>query len=81
MLRSGPGLQRNRQRIAQKCRDDPSGFLEVDKNTLVFSIGPTVPVKEIICDMHMPAGMVWKTTDKERADYIEANSEKLGSEM
>ncbi|KAL9094257.1 MAG: hypothetical protein Q9165_003397 [Trypethelium subeluteriae] len=41
--------------------DDPKGFLEVDAQTLVFSVSPNVPVKQIIADVQWPAAMVWNT--------------------
>ena len=41
--------------------DDPRGFLEVDSNTLVISICPNVPVKQIITDLHPPGAMLWNT--------------------
>ncbi|KAF7591027.1 hypothetical protein BBP40_002045 [Aspergillus hancockii] len=41
--------------------DDPKGFLEVDQHTLVFSVSPNVPVKQIIADLERPAAMVWNT--------------------
>ncbi|KAK1144937.1 hypothetical protein N8T08_004652 [Aspergillus melleus] len=41
--------------------DDPKGFLEVDANTLVLSVSPNVPVKQIVADLQWPAAMVWNT--------------------
>jgi hypothetical protein len=41
--------------------DDPKGFLAVDQQTLVFSVSPNVPVKQIITDLQRPAAMVWNT--------------------
>lgn len=41
--------------------DDPRGFLEVDSNTLVISICPNVPVKQIITDLYPPGAMLWNT--------------------
>lgn len=41
--------------------DDPKGFLEVDANTLVLSVSPNVPVKQIVADVQWPAAMVWNT--------------------
>jgi len=39
--------------------DDPRGFLEVDESTIVISIAPNVPVKEIITDIARPVMMIW----------------------
>ncbi|KAK1998438.1 hypothetical protein LX36DRAFT_681006 [Colletotrichum falcatum] len=38
---------------------DPQGFLDVDEHTLVFSIAPTVPVKQIVADLARPAIILW----------------------
>jgi len=47
---------------------DPKGFLEVDENTLVYSVGPNVPVREIIAEIAQPAVMVWdKVQEGERS--------------
>jgi hypothetical protein len=48
--------------------DDPKGFLEVDENTLVFSVSPNVPVRQIIADVQWPAAMLWNTVEPERAE-------------
>jgi hypothetical protein len=41
--------------------DDPRGFLEVDSNTLVISISPNIPIKQIITDLQPPGAMIWDT--------------------
>ncbi|KAI9376436.1 hypothetical protein BJX61DRAFT_530850 [Aspergillus egyptiacus] len=41
--------------------DDPKGFLEVDEQTLVFSVSPNVPVKQVVADVQWPGGMIWNT--------------------
>ncbi|KAE8153341.1 hypothetical protein BDV25DRAFT_31226 [Aspergillus avenaceus] len=41
--------------------EDPNGFLEVDQRTLVFSVSPNVPVKQIVADVQWPAAMIWNT--------------------
>ena len=40
---------------------DPKGFLEVDEQTLVFSVSPDVCVRQIVADLKHPAAMVWNT--------------------
>ncbi|KAJ6573678.1 hypothetical protein B0H10DRAFT_1705766, partial [Mycena sp. CBHHK59/15] len=48
----------DKQLLAQHniaCCDDPRGFLEVDKWSLVISIAPNIPVKQIITDLARPA--------------------------
>lgn len=39
--------------------DDPHVFLEVDNHSIVLSIGPDVPVKQIITDISRPAVIIW----------------------
>ncbi|RAL04489.1 SRR1 family protein [Aspergillus ibericus CBS 121593] len=39
--------------------EDPVGFVEVDEQSFVFACSPTVPARQIVMDMAMPAGMVW----------------------
>lgn len=45
--------------------NDPKGFLEVDSNTLVISVNPNIPVKQIIADVQWPGGMIWNTVEPE----------------
>ncbi|ATY62317.1 Sensitivity To Red Light Reduced-SRR1 [Cordyceps militaris] len=51
--------------------EDPKGFLAVDDRTLVFSVTPNVPVRQIVADMVWPAAMVWDVIDKDRDDEWE----------
>ncbi|KAI1118306.1 hypothetical protein F5Y14DRAFT_447182 [Nemania sp. NC0429] len=45
---------------------DPHGFLEIDDQTIVVSISPDVPVKQIVTDIARPVALVWlPDTDKE----------------
>jgi hypothetical protein len=39
--------------------DDPRGWLEVDEQSMMISVAPNVPVKEIIADIARPAVIVW----------------------
>ncbi|KAJ5356091.1 hypothetical protein N7517_010700 [Penicillium concentricum] len=39
--------------------DDPRGWLEVDDHSVILSIAPNVPVKEIITDIARPAVIIW----------------------
>lgn len=45
--------------------DDPQGFVEVDDESVVVSLYPNCPVKEIIHDLAKPAVIIW---DAERDD-------------
>jgi hypothetical protein len=61
---------------------DPKGFLEVDEETLVVSISPNVPVKQIIADMPWPAAMIWNTVKPEKDECTEWKTEVIrGSPM
>ncbi|KAK7226980.1 hypothetical protein V2G26_014983 [Clonostachys chloroleuca] len=41
------------------------GFTYVDSDTLVFSIAPNIPVRQIVADIARPAAMVWCTVEPE----------------
>lgn len=45
--------------------EDPQGFLEVDESTVVISICPEVPVRQIVADIARPAIMVWNKVRSE----------------
>ncbi|KAK4183493.1 hypothetical protein QBC35DRAFT_542961 [Podospora australis] len=42
-----------------KILEDPWGFIEVDEETLVISIAPTAPIRQIVADIARPAMMIW----------------------
>ncbi|KAL4816063.1 hypothetical protein BDW67DRAFT_185204 [Aspergillus spinulosporus] len=48
--------------------DDPKGFLEIDEETLVFSVSPNVPVKQIVADVQWPGAMIWNTVAEEERE-------------
>ncbi|OTA54015.1 hypothetical protein K449DRAFT_389547 [Hypoxylon sp. EC38] len=39
--------------------DDPWGFLEADESSIIISIAPDVPVRQIITDISRPAIIIW----------------------
>lgn len=39
--------------------DDPRGFLHVDDSSVVISIPPDIPVRQIITDIARPAVLIW----------------------
>jgi hypothetical protein len=45
--------------------DDPRGWLEVDECSVVLSVAPNVPVKEIIADTARPAVLIWYRVENE----------------
>ncbi|KAL1859825.1 hypothetical protein VTK73DRAFT_7445 [Phialemonium thermophilum] len=46
--------------------DDPKGFLEMDEETVVLSLAPDIPVRQITADLTRPAMMVWdKVVDRQ----------------
>ncbi|RAH48862.1 SRR1 family protein [Aspergillus brunneoviolaceus CBS 621.78] len=51
--------------------NDPKGFLEIDEHTLVFSVSPNVPVKQIVADLQWPGAMIWNTVcgEEERKQW------------
>lgn len=48
--------------------DDPKGFLEIDEDTLVFSVSPNVPVKQVVADVQWPGAMIWNTVSLEEKE-------------
>lgn len=60
--------------------NDPKGFLQVNKNTLVLSLNPNVPVKQIIADLQWPAAMLWNTVKPETSEKHEWRREMRGGE-
>jgi hypothetical protein len=40
--------------------DDPRAWLEIDDESIVFSVSPNVPVKEIVADIARPAIVIWE---------------------
>jgi hypothetical protein len=59
---------------------DPKGFLEIDENTLVFSISPNVPIKQIVSDVQWPAMMIWNTVEPKEEEKIEWRTEEFEGE-
>ncbi|GKZ68442.1 hypothetical protein AnigIFM50267_003150 [Aspergillus niger] len=41
--------------------NDPEGFLMIDEHTLVFSVCPNIPVRQIVADVQWPAAIVWNS--------------------
>jgi hypothetical protein len=39
--------------------EDPRGFLEVDDDSVVISVSPTVPVRQIVADIAKPMVLIW----------------------
>lgn len=49
--------------------DDPRGWLGVDERSVVLSVAPNVPVKEIVADTARPAIVVWNRVHDEDKDF------------
>ncbi|KAI0977569.1 hypothetical protein F4678DRAFT_477607 [Xylaria arbuscula] len=51
--------------------DDPQGFLMLDDNSILVSISPDVPVKQIVVDICRPAIIIWNKENfkDEYTDY------------
>lgn len=45
--------------------NDPKGFLEVDGRTLVVSVNPDQPVRQVLADLQWPRAMLWNTVVEE----------------
>ncbi|KAL4882432.1 hypothetical protein BJY04DRAFT_41217 [Aspergillus karnatakaensis] len=56
------------EKINIKPLEDPKGFLEIDSSTLVFSVSPNVPVKQVVADVCWPAAMIWNTVSLEEKE-------------
>ncbi|KAJ7844269.1 hypothetical protein B0H14DRAFT_2358758, partial [Mycena olivaceomarginata] len=41
--------------------DDPRGFLQLDESSIVISIAPNIPVKQIVTDLAHPAVIIWNS--------------------
>jgi hypothetical protein len=48
--------------------DDPRGWLEIDERSVVLSVAPNVPVKEIVADIARPAAVIWNRVNNEDKD-------------
>ena len=49
--------------------EDPHGFLAVDETSMVISVAPSVPVRQIVADIARPAAMIWgRIVDDNAAD-------------
>lgn len=47
--------------------DDPKGLLEITATTLIFSMNPGFPLKQIVCDGQWPAAMLWNWVPPENS--------------
>jgi hypothetical protein len=45
-----------------KVLNDPTAFLEVNEASVVLSISPDIPVKQVITDISRPAVIIWGRT-------------------
>lgn len=45
--------------------DDPRGWLETDERSVVCSVAPNVPVKEIVADTARPAIVIWNRVNND----------------
>ena len=48
--------------------ENPVAFLEVDDASLVFSLSPETPVRQIVADIALPAVMIWDRVEEFRQD-------------
>ncbi|KAK2048207.1 hypothetical protein LZ31DRAFT_591802 [Colletotrichum somersetense] len=57
--------------MVEEVLNDPQGFLDVDENTVVISIDPSIPVKQIITDLARPAIIIWNDQLPDEMDTME----------
>ncbi|KAK0725159.1 hypothetical protein B0H67DRAFT_550781 [Lasiosphaeris hirsuta] len=57
--------------------DDPMGFLEVDEHSVVVSIAPDVPIKQIVADLGRPAAMIWNEIHEDDARSTDPASSRV----
>ncbi|KAF7546005.1 hypothetical protein G7Z17_g8748 [Cylindrodendrum hubeiense] len=60
--------------------DGVKGFLEVDDSTVVVTVSPNVPVKQIIADLARPAIIIWNRVTPAEEDTTEWTKETFGPE-
>lgn len=48
--------------------DDPRAFLEIDEGSIVISISPDIPVRQIVADIARPAMMIWDKSNASDPD-------------
>lgn len=73
---AGPGTEFLRT-IGITPLDDPKGFLAVDENTLVVSVAPNVPVRQILADIQWPLAMLWNTVEtSEKRKWVQTEIEE-----
>ncbi|KOS45091.1 hypothetical protein ACN38_g3978 [Penicillium nordicum] len=61
--------------------DDPRGWLELDECSVVLSVAPNVPVKEIIADIARPAILIWYRVDDDEEEMTDPNSARVRAMM
>ncbi|KAM5486946.1 hypothetical protein MaudMau93_004829 [Microsporum audouinii] len=57
--------------------DDPEGFIRVDDTTLVVSLMPNVPVKQIIVDIARPAMIIWDSSPEDGVYFTDPTSSRV----
>lgn len=56
------------------------GFTEVDGDTLVFSVSPNVPVKQIVTELARPAAVVWNKVRPAEGEITKWERRKVGDD-
>jgi hypothetical protein len=49
--------------------DDPRAFLEVDSSSIVVSISPDIPIRQIVADIARPALIIWDRVQHDQYDF------------
>lgn len=50
--------------------DDPQAFLLLDESSVLVSIGPDIPVKQIVADICRPGMIIWNRGNEETNSYL-----------
>ncbi|KAJ6116211.1 hypothetical protein N7523_005892 [Penicillium sp. IBT 18751x] len=61
--------------------DDPRGWLEIDERSVVLSVAPNVPAKEIIADTARPAIVIWNRVKNDDKDSTDPDSPRVRKMM
>ncbi|PVI00191.1 hypothetical protein DM02DRAFT_672162 [Periconia macrospinosa] len=57
--------------------DNPRAFLEVTNSSVVISVAPNIPVKEIVTDLSRPAALIWNTVTGKTHECTDPDSPRV----
>lgn len=68
------------QRAGITVLNDPRAFCEVDDNSIVLSVGPDLPVRQVVLDIARPAIMVWDKVLGEEETFALHNNSSISAD-